>query len=717
MNIKCNFDKIKSLYEIKNTENLTAYLNDIFLDLSMNSKKEKEETLDKITFINYLGLPFIISEKIFSLFDKNNQRYITWDDFLEGVTKLYLGTLDETENFIFQMFDFDKDGKIIPEDVRLILTFLSSKQNGIHKTTEEIMELVSQFFGDSKSMNFKDFVEITENKYSDIYFIMVYFLYENKPYRESSVRLYNFDKSRIVSKLNKYALSCRTTLTEEISSPIRKVLVSPTIKVNDYGIKIDVNKIIKKDTTLDNEMEEDLKLLQEFTISAIKIPTIHAKNMMYLDNNALIATKSKSNKLTLADMESTRSSINLNDRRKSCLIEQSCKYKFGDTRRSINVTSLNLTQNKQLKNEIIHEGDLYKVNKKGERKKFYIILLARDMFYFKSAKIDKLKGIHNLSNCFLMPEIDEFRYRGDTMYYFTVIFGERVREYYTKTKEDAEVWMTKFRQALNYRNIYEHYSFLDHLGSGSYGNVVLGSNDKSKEKFAIKVIDKSNKPARFLEFIKTEIEIMRFCKHENIIKFVDLFETADSIYIVQEYLQGGDLYYYYTEVMQKKISEDKIKHIMRQLGQGIKYLHEYGIIHRDIKPQNIMLTDKSGFPKVRIVDFGLSKVIGSNEKASECLGTLNFSAPEIVKKMGYNNRVDIWSLGVLIYYLLFDSLPFSDPDKQMLNVVTNICYKEYSIPNGYKVSTELLDLLKCCLEKNYDKRISIDEFLNHRWFR
>jgi hypothetical protein len=546
---------------------------------------------------------------------------------------------------------------------------------------------------------------------------MVYFLYENKPFRESCIRLYNFDKSRIVSKINKYALSCRTTLTEDIPSPMRKLLVSPTLKVKDYGIKVDMDKIIKKDTTLDNEMEEDLKQLYDFTISVIKIPTIHAKNMMYLDNNALIATKAKNSQNNLADMESTRSSINLNDRRKSCIIEQSCKIKFNDSRRSINVNSLSLVQNKQIKNEIIFEGDLYKVNKKGERKKFYIILLARDMFYFKTSKLDKLKGIHNLSNCFLMQEIDEFRYRGDTMYYITVIFGERVREYYTKTKEEAQLWQSKFRQALNFRNIYDHYSFLDHLGNGSYGNVILGSNDKTGEKFAIKVIDKSNKPARFLEFVKTEIEIMRFCNHENIIKFIDLFETADSIYIVQEYIQGGDLFYYYTEVMQKKLNEDKIKHIMRQLGQGIKYLHEYGIIHRDIKPQNIMLSDKSASPKVKIVDFGLSKVIGSQEKASDCLGTLNFSAPEVVNKVGYGNKVDIWSLGVLIYYLMFDNLPFSDPDKQKMNVVTNITYKDYIIPNGSKITPELNDLLKGCLEKNYDKRFSIDQFLNHKWLK
>jgi hypothetical protein len=580
------------------------------------------------------------------------------------------------------------------------------------------MELVTEFFGDKQSMNFEEFVDITETKHSDIYFIIVYFLYENKPFRESSVKLYNFDKTRIISKLNKYALSCRTTLTEDIPSPTRKILVSPTIKVKEYGIKVDVNKILKKDTTLDNEIEEDLRQLQEFTICAIKIPTIHAKNMMYLDNNALITTKKSTKKMSLADMGSTRSSILINDRRKSCLIEQSCKFKFGDSTRSLHTgNKLNLVQNKQIKSEIMHEGHLYKVNKIGERKKFYIILLARDMFYFKSDKLDKLKGIHNLSNCFLMQEVEEFRYRGETMYYITVIFGDRVREYYTKSKEDANLWLDKFRLALNYRNIYEYYSFLDHLGSGSYGNVVLGSNDKSKEKFAIKVIDKSNKPARFLKFIKTEIEIMRFCNHENIIKFVDCFETADSIYIVQEYLQGGDLFYYYTEVMQKKLSEDKIKNIMRQLGQGIKYLHEYGIIHRDIKPQNIMLTDKSSSPKVRIVDFGLSRIIGSQEKASECLGTLNFSAPEVVKKTGYNNKVDIWSLGILIYYLLFDNLPFSDPDKQKLNVVTNICYKDYTLPNVSKISPELNDLLKGCLDKNCDKRLNIDQFLSHKWFQ
>ena len=718
--IKCNFEKIKATYDIKNTDYLTAYLNDIFLDLTNSTS----ETMDKLTFINYINLPFIIADKIFNIFDKDSLGYINWNNFIEGINLLYLGTMMETEFFIFQLFDFDKDGKIVPEDVRLILTFLSSKHLGKHKTTEEISQLVGDLFQGRYFLTFNEFTDTIENKVSDIYFIMIYFFYENKPFKESCVKLYSMDKGRIVTKINRHALSCKTMTTrvetmESSASPYRKTLVQPTSKVSEYGIKVDIQRILKRDTTLDNEIEEDLKQLADFQISKIIMPILRVKTISYLDEHGLDPEDTKRLHLPPLTNQSTMSSYSKLDKkkqqRKSCYAFEPRRGEF-DHVKTMDVNKLMLIHYKEIKVDIIHEGELYKVNKNGERKKFYIILLSRDIFYFKTNKIDKLKGIHNLSNSFILDYIEEFRYQGKDMYYFTLLYGEKPREYYTKTKEEAELWIKKFKEAMKYRNIYDHYTFLDHLGNGSYGNVVLGRDEKTKELAAIKIIDKANKSQKLLEYIKTEVEIMKFCKHDNIIKFIDYFENADQIFIVQEYLKGGDLYTYHLDHF-KNPSEDKLKYIMKQIGNGIKYLHEYGIIHRDIKPQNIMLADESKLPKIKIVDFGLSKVVGLNEKASEFLGTINFSAPEVVRKIGYNNKIDIWSLGILIYYLLFDCLPFNDPDKQKFNVVSNICYKELALPVNAKISTDLFDLLKLCLEKSYEKRIDINGFLSHKWFK
>jgi Ca2+-binding EF-hand superfamily protein len=715
-NIKCNFEKIKTLYDIKNTDYLTAYLNDIFLDLTNSS-----ENMDKLTFINYINLPFIIADKFFTIFDKDNLGYITWNNFIEGISSLYLSTMMETEYFIFQLFDFDKDGKIIPEDVRLILTFLSSKHLGKHKTTEEINQLVGDFFEGRFFLTFDEFTNTLENKLSDIYFIMIYFLYENKPFKESCIKLYSLDKSRIVTKINRHSLSCKTMTTrmetmESSASPYRKTLVQPTSKVSEYGINVDIQKILKRDTTLDNEIEEDLKQLADFAINKIHLPILRVKTMSNLDDYEK-EVEVNSKRLNPPDLthQSTMASSKLEKRkqqRKSCY---DFEPKF-DHVKTMDVNKLMLIHYKEIKVDIIHEGELYKFNTNGERKKFYIILISKDIFYFKSNKIDKMKGIHNLSNSFILDYIEEFRYQGRDMYYFTIIYGEKPREYYTKTKEEAEVWIKKIKEAMQYRNIYDYYTFLDHLGNGSYGNVVLGKDIKTNNFVAIKIIDKANKSQKLLEYIKIEVEIIKFCQHENIIKYVDYFENADQIFIVQEYLKGGDLYNHHLEVF-KQPSEDRLRNIMKQLGNGIKYLHEYGIIHRDIKPQNIMLVDESINPKIKIVDFGLSKVVGSNEKASEFLGTINFSAPEVVRKIGYNNKIDIWSLGILVYFLMYDSLPFNDPDKQKFNVVSNICYKELVLPSTPRISLELENLLRFCLEKNYDRRIDINQFLGHKWFK
>lgn len=147
------------------------------------------------------------------------------------------------------------------------------------------------------------------------------------------------------------------------------------------------------------------------------------------------------------------------------------------------------------------------------------------------------------------------------------------------------------------------------------------------------------------------------CQHPNIIGLVDLFENIDYFYFVMEYMDGKDLFDYFKE-RNLMIPEQRVKEITFQIAKGISYLHEYGILHRDLKLDNIMMTDKSDQSKPKIVDFGLAKMLASKQKVTESFGTIGYVSPEILQNKSYSYSADLWSLGIIIYALCCGFFPF-----------------------------------------------------------
>jgi serine/threonine protein kinase len=151
--------------------------------------------------------------------------------------------------------------------------------------------------------------------------------------------------------------------------------------------------------------------------------------------------------------------------------------------------------------------------------------------------------------------------------------------------------------------------------------VKLGLHLKTKKKVAIKVIKKKNMSLKELELQKREIEVLKICQHPNVIRMLDVFENPEYIYIVLEYCAGGDLFHY-LDKRDFKIHEDLARHIAHQIAAAIYYLHSYGIAHRDLKLENILMMDDTNETQLKLVDFGLSKMIGPNETSTDPFGTL-----------------------------------------------------------------------------------------------
>lgn len=205
------------------------------------------------------------------------------------------------------------------------------------------------------------------------------------------------------------------------------------------------------------------------------------------------------------------------------------------------------------------------------------------------------------------------------------------------------------------------------IGSGGCGIVRLCVNVKTFEKFAMKVIVKAKNTLSVRDTIAhnakilNEVKIMKSLSNPHVLTLVDSYESTDNVVIIMEYLEGKDMLHRITQHTpgSKRLSEMDAKFFFLQACRGLKYLHENYITHRDIKPDNILLQSLSTDTVLKISDFGLSKLIATDSMKTVC-GTLLYVAPEIYDNKNYTNKVDIWSLGCVLFAMLSGSVPFSD---------------------------------------------------------
>ena len=184
-----------------------------------------------------------------------------------------------------------------------------------------------------------------------------------------------------------------------------------------------------------------------------------------------------------------------------------------------------------------------------------------------------------------------------------------------------------------------------------------------------------------------------------------------------EYCGGGDLFSY-IEKTHYKLPEPRVCEIIHKLSMAIYYIHSYGIVHRDLKPENILMTDDSDKADIRLVDFGLSKIVGPGQKCKEPYGTLSFVAPEVLRGKEYDKSVDLWSLGITTYLLLCGFLPFDDKHsereiaRQTIEEPTPFPSKTWN-----HISSEAKAFVDGLLKKKPEERLSIIQVLEHPWIK
>uniref|UniRef100_A0A8C1PNH9 Ribosomal protein S6 kinase n=1 Tax=Cyprinus carpio TaxID=7962 RepID=A0A8C1PNH9_CYPCA len=257
------------------------------------------------------------------------------------------------------------------------------------------------------------------------------------------------------------------------------------------------------------------------------------------------------------------------------------------------------------------------------------------------------------------------------------------------------------------------YTLKEDIGMGSFSVCKRCIHKATNTEYAVKMIDKANTDP------SEEIEILlRYGQHPNIITLKDVYDNGKQMYLVTELMRGGELLD--RILKQKFFSEREASAVLHTITKTVEYLHSQGVVHRDLKPSNILYVDESGNPEsLRICDFGFAKQLRADNGLlmTPCY-TANFVAPEVLKRQGYDEGCDIWSLGVLLYTMLAGFTPFANgPEDTPEEILSRIGSGHFILTGGNwdAVSDAAKDLVSKMLHVDPHQRLTANQVLKHPW--
>ena len=740
------------------------------------------------------------------MFNRSKSGYLNKKEFEEGMLKLFTEDYDYLSKFVFNFYDCDEDGKITPDDIRLIYSYFPLKQDRfsfLHKFTYEFPRLEDQLIAQEEIKKLIDWIfkkpeigfdmfygYITKINIDPFIFLLLN-LYFYRPFTDEILNYYAeiVDLPIINSlPLNRHISSYKLGKSYEYNN---KEIYSQSSEINKKSsFKFKNHKVIKKAV----QLEEKIKIFTPLP----NLNTIFLTGTLLESNKFFINIYNSSKKkyklrepsvyLIPFHLQIMKSQIEKNKEEAKNNLYGIIKPRDKEFETPYFIDQIEAGQTKVISNfkeiekEAISqvtllsdtEGEIFKEGKNGTRKKVYVKIRANYMFIYDNNikngnniilnnnnavynkdQLQRHKSVKILNLCYLKYEKNEEEKlfneiennsnasvinnnsvklnnqntsssleikkkknskNENSLFCFELVFPKKSVKFFVKEQQKYNEFISSIKHIISYKEISE-FEFKEKIGIGKFGIVRRGVHKSTKRKVAIKFINKTKMTNQDRILLTNEIDILTTIRHPSLINLYEIIDYYDTCYIITEYVHGVDLYTY-VEDKNYKIPEFRIVSIIQQLSCANYYLSYFGIIHRDIKPEHLLLDDKYEEPTIKLIDFGLADILFPKEKSCAQFGTIGYAAPEVLKGIPYNKTSDIWSIGILIYLLIIGCLPFDDANE--VNKIRDMTINE-EIPFPAvickKKTQESIYLLENILRKDQTKRLSLEEILKSKWMQ
>lgn len=312
-------------------------------------------------------------------------------------------------------------------------------------------------------------------------------------------------------------------------------------------------------------------------------------------------------------------------------------------------------------------------------------------------------------------KVEAFTEESATEQRFGFKLGHRNKfiDFYAENVDVLEEWLVALSKVAIMIDIEEDFITDKEIGKGNYATVYLSRDLENNERYAVKQINKEvvYKSSRGPSAVISEIEIMRKINHPMIVKLFRVYENENYVSLVLDYVEAGSLY---TRIQKlEKFSEEDSAKFIKNLLEVLYYLHSMNIVHRDLKPENILMVSNANNFEFKLCDFGLACIAG-DDQVLRC-GSPGYVAPEILLKKAYNNKVDIFSAGIILFIILSGRAPFYGKNSNEILIKNRECKLLFHEKYWGHISRECVDLVVKLTDPDPDERHSAEVALRHPW--